>query len=275
MTAAEQVAQHYRRGSLEQAILDALRAAGKDVERLDAADLSAVDEFHLGWHAATVELGRDLGLAEGMHVLDAGAGIGGPARHFAASHGCRVTGIDLTDEYVSVANALTRRCGLAERARFIEASALAMPFDAGSFDAATLIHVGMNIAEKAALFAEVRRVLKGGGRFAVYDIMRVGAGAIAFPTPWAATAATSFVEPPDTYRKELAAAGFVIETEIDRRDFVMELARDMREAMARHGAPALGLHVLIGPATPERLGNIFSALESGTIAPVEMLARAA
>ena len=43
---------------------------------------------------------------------------------------------------------------------FRQASALALPFEAEEFDAATLIHVGMNIKDKAKVFSEVRRVLK-------------------------------------------------------------------------------------------------------------------
>jgi len=100
MTTEQQVATHYTHGSLLQAILDALKQMGKDTERLSPSDLSAADEFHSGWRAITVEIGKDLGLDRGKHVLDVGSGIGGPARYFAEAHGCHVTGIDLTEEFV-------------------------------------------------------------------------------------------------------------------------------------------------------------------------------
>ena len=148
MTTEQQVAEQYRHGALERAILDAVTASGGNVERLTRRDLGNADQFHLGSHAATVGLANDLRLASGMHVIDIGAGIGGPARHFADAYGCRVIGIDLSDEYVQVANALTRRCGLADRVSFRKASAIAIPFENASFDCATLIHVGMNIADK-------------------------------------------------------------------------------------------------------------------------------
>lgn len=274
MDTEQQVARHYSHGSLERAILDALGASGKDVDRFEPADLSGVDEFHLGWRAATIEFADVLGLAPGMHVLDIGAGIGGPARYFAEARGCRVTGIDLTEEFVQVADSLTRRCGLADRVSFRQASALALPFADGTFDRAAMIHVGMNIEDKARLFAEARRVLKPGARFGVYDIMRAGDGEISYPVPWAATEATSFVEPASTYRRLLAAAGFELEHERNRRDFVLALAREMRERAAKQGPPPLGPHILMGAATPVRLGNVMSALERGTIAPTEMVARA-
>ncbi len=274
METEQAVARHYTHGALESAILEALRAAGKNADKLTTADLAAADEFHLGWHAETVELGRMLGFAPGMHLRDVGSGIGGPARYFAEAHGARVTGIDLTEEFVQVAAALTRRCGLSDRVDFRRASALAMPFADAAFDGATMIHVGMNIADKARLFTEVRRVLKPGARFGVYDVMRVGEDEIPYPMPWAATVETSFVETPETYRRLLVAAGFAIEQERNRREFCLDLARQMRGYTDSHGAPPLSLHVLMGPASSERLANVMATLGRGTIAPVEMLARA-
>lgn len=274
MTTERQVAEQYRHGALERAILEALAASGKDAERLTRRDLGGADEYHLGSHAATAGLASDLGLAGGLRVLDIGAGIGGPARYFAEAHGCVVQGIDLSDEYVQVANALTRRCGLAENASFGQASALALPFNEASFDRATMIHVGMNIADKAKAFADVRRVLKPGGLFGVYDIMLAGDGEIAYPMPWALTAAASFLETLATYRALLTAAGFAIEQERDWRDTALQLGRKMRERTAQQGAPPLGLHILMGASTPQRIANVVSALEQGAIAPIEVIARA-
>lgn len=274
MTVEDQVAAHYARGNLERTILDALAADGKDIERLSPSDLSGADEFHLGWRAATEALASQLGLSAGMHVLDVGSGLGGPARHFAQSYGCRVSGIDLTPDYVETANALTRRCGLADRVTFQQASALAMPFTAGTFDAATLIHVGMNIDDKTRLFGEMRRVLKPGARACVYDVMQVQPGEIPYPMPWAVSAATSFVESPETYRRLLAEAGLVLQSERNHSGLALKRAREMREEAAAHGAPLLSLRTLIGAATKERVGNVMAALERGMIAPIEIIAEA-
>jgi ubiquinone/menaquinone biosynthesis C-methylase UbiE len=275
MTTEEQVARHYTHGSLERAILDALKAGGKDIDKLTASDLSGVDEFHLGWRQATAELARGLAFTPAMHVLDIGSGIGGPARHLAGTLGCRVTGIDLTEEFVTVAKALTRRCGLAaDRVSFQQASALDLPFEAGAFDGATLIHVGMNIADKAKLFGEVRRVLRPGARFGVYDVMRVSEGEIPYPMPWAASVATSFVEKPEAYRQVLSDASFAIEQEHNRREFTLKIAQGMREAAAKGGPAPVSLQTLMGGEGPRRLANVMATLERGTIAPVEIIARA-
>ena len=274
MNTEQQVATHYTHGSLLQAILSALKQMGKGPERFTAMDLSTGDEFHLGGLPATTALAKDLGLAPGMQVLDVGCGIGGPARYFAEAHKCRVTGIDLTEEFVQVAAELTRRCGLADRVAFRHGSALDLPFDAATFDAATLIHVGMNISDKARLFEEVRRVLKPGALFCVYEVMRAGEGDLPYPMPWAQSVETSFVETPEAYRRLLSAAGFTIEREENRRAFVLDLAREMRAKIEKDGLPALNQHVLIGPAARERLGNVMATLERGMIAPIEMIARA-
>src|SRR5262249_28744447 len=155
------------RGDLERLILDGVVAGGGDIARLRTTDISVVDEFHLGWHPATLELAKSLALTADQHVLDVGSGIGGPARTLAGTIGRPGTRIDLTEEFVRAANGLTKRVGLADRVAFRQGNALAMPFADATFDAATLIHVGMNIADKAKLFGEVKRALKPGGRFGV------------------------------------------------------------------------------------------------------------
>jgi len=268
------VARHYTQGSLAKTLLSALEAGGKDPDKLTIDDLSGIDEFHLGWSAATEELAEDLGFTPAMHVVEIGSGIGGPARHLAHALGCTVTGVDLTPEFVEVADMLTRRCHLAGRVSFLQANALAMPFGAGRFDGAVMLHVGMNIADKPALFKEVRRVLKPGARFGVYDIRHMAKGGLPYPMPWAMTPDTSFVEAPDHYRQALAKAGFTIELERSLRDLALKLNREMREKAALDGPSPLGPQVLLGVSAPQRLANVMSALAEGLIAPIEMIARA-
>lgn len=273
MDTEKKVAAHYTHGALEKTILDTLKAAGKDIDNLTATELSAVDEFHLGWRDATIAFAKDLRLATGARVLDIGSGIGGPARYFAEARGCLVVGIDLTPEFVQVANALTRCCGLAGKVEFREASATGLMFEDGAFDTATMIHVGMNIPDKEKVFAEARRVLKPGGKFGVYDIMRAGDGEIPYPMPWARTRDTSFLETPATYQRLLAHAGFEIESETDRSAFVRDLARKRRAQAEKEGPSPLGIHIL-GPDMKERLANVMRALEAGLIAPTQIIARA-
>ena len=122
-----------------------------------------MDEFHIGGRTATDDLMKQLHLADDHRVLDVGSGLGCGARFVAIRYGCRVTGIDLTEEYVETARALSRWTKLDALLSFHHGSALDMPFADGEFDRAYMLHVGMNIPDKAALFAEVARVLRPGG----------------------------------------------------------------------------------------------------------------
>jgi ubiquinone/menaquinone biosynthesis C-methylase UbiE len=269
----DQVARHYARDRIEDAILAALAKSGVDIQRLTQSDLSAVDEFHTGGRQATSEFVPQTGFKAGMHLLDIGCGVGGPARYLAETLPCTVTGIDLTEDFVQTATALTRRVGLADRASFRQASALAMPFDAGSFDGAYMLHVGMNIEDKPELFAEVRNVLKPGGIFAIFDMMRAGPGDLAFPVPWAEGPATSFVASPADYRSELEAAGFEIVKERDRRDFALDFFRQAQEKAAPSGgSPPLSIHLLMSGDAKEKIANVIANLQAGRIAPTEMIA---
>lgn len=264
---------HYRHGSLEQALLDGLRRAGKNPDRLSPSDLIGMDEFHIGGAEATRELVHQLGIGPGMKLLDIGSGLGGPARQL-AGHGCHVTGVDLSGEYVAAAQALSARLGLAEKVAFRQGDAATMDLAAESFDGATLLHVGMNIADKAALAAAVHRALKPGGFFAIYDVMQIGDGAIEFPVPWSSRPETSFVVPPAAYRAALEGAGFTVFSERERRAFALDFFTRMRARMAESGGPPpLGLHVLMGASAPQKTANMLAMLERGVIAPVELLAR--
>jgi SAM-dependent methyltransferase len=273
MAVDEQVTGHYGRPGMLRAILAAAERAGLDPDGLAASDLSAVDEFHLGGLAATRSLLDLLAPAPGSRLLDVGSGIGGPARVAASQYACTVTGVDLTPEFTELATDLTARVGLDDRVTFRTADAVALPFPDGSFDVATMIHVGMNMPEKARVFAEVRRVLETGGRFAIFDQMLTGTEQPAYPEPWAGDPSASFLSTTQEYRTMLSDAGFGVDTEEDRTQAGIDFFTAMRAA-SEGGPPPFGLHVLFGPEWPVRAGNNLKALEDGTLAATVMVARA-
>jgi ubiquinone/menaquinone biosynthesis C-methylase UbiE len=272
MNATAAVEAHYTRPQLEQTILQALTRTGHDLQGLNHADLAAVDEFHVGGLEATQELAKFMKLRPGMHLLDVGCGIGGPARYFAGEQGCRVSGIDLTQEFVSVAENLSNMVGLAHAVEFRRASALVLPFDSDTFDGAYMIHVGMNIADKQGVFREVARVLKSGARFTLYEIVRASSGAFSFPVPWAMTEETSFVAEASAYREALNSAGFQVEHERGRREFALEFTRKVLGRVAEAGQPALGLQLLMGDKMPVMVGNMLAAMGSSVLEPIELVA---
>jgi len=275
MELEQAVARHYAHGSLEEMILNALAAAGKDVNRLAPKDLAPVDEFHVGGRQATMEFAEQFDPRPGMRLLDVGSGLGGAARYFADAHGCRVTGIDLSGEYVGVANALAARVGLGKRVSCEQGSALALSFEPESFDGAYMLHVGMNIDDKAKLFAEVRRVLVPSGLFGIYDVMRLAAGELSYPVPWASGPESSFVADAAGYRRLLEAEGFEVLKQRDRRDFALEVFRQMRARGAEGGPGPLGLHIVMGANAAQKVANMIGDISSGLIAPTELICRVA
>ena len=275
MKTEQAVAQHYAHGSLAAAILDALAAAGKDVNHLSLKDLSPVDEFHIGGRLATVAFASQLGLKPGMRLLDIGCGLGGAARFMAQEYGCQVTGIDLSDEYVAVANLLAAKVNLGSRVHYQQSSALELPFAAGSFDGAYMCHVGMNIEDKSRLFREVRRILCPAGMFGIYDAMRSAPGELSYPVPWASGAETSFVDDVATYRRLLLAEGFAVVQERDRREFALDTFQQMRAKAASPGPSPLGLHIVMGPTAATKVRNMIANVTAGLITPTELICRVA
>ena len=155
MPAQTDVSKHYSHGGLIEAIRAGLASLGKTPETVTVDDLAPVDEFHIGGRRASEDFLDQLGFSAQTHVLDVGCGLGGPARFVASRYGSRVTGIDLTPEYVETGNALCKWVGLDQRISLHHGSALAMPFADSSFDGAYMLHVGMNIEDKEKLAVEV------------------------------------------------------------------------------------------------------------------------
>lgn len=265
------VASHYTRGCLTGAITSGLAALGKAPQTVTVDDLAPVDEFHIGGRTATKEFIDQLALSAEMQVLDIGCGLGGPARFVASRHGCKVAGLDLTAEYVETGNALCAWVGLSRLVSLQQGSALAVPFADGTFDAAYMLHVGMNIGDKEKLAREVARILRPSSVFGIYDIMQIAPGPLIYPVPWASSSDMSALAEPDRYKKALQAAGFVIAAERDRREFALAFYAGMR---ATSGAlPPLGLHLLMGTDIAEKLKNMIAGIAHGYIAPVELIAR--
>ena len=266
------VADHYARESLIAAIRDGLAAMGKTESTVTAEDLSPVDEFHIGGREATAELAGQLALAAGDQVLDIGCGLGGPARQIAAHYGCHATGIDLARDYIEAGNVLSGWLHLNDRVSLQQGNALALPFTDGSFAAAYMLHVGMNIVDKSALFSEAARVLRTGASLGVYDVVRTGEGELAYPLPWASTPETNAIAAPAQYREALSAAGFDIISERNRRDVALNYFAQQRAKVAT-GPTALGVQTLMGARRPQMVRNMSESISAGRIAPVEIIAR--
>jgi SAM-dependent methyltransferase len=239
------VEDHYTSSDLGEAILEALRGIGKDTDHLTPDDLAPVDEFHGGQRPATIRLAELVGFGGSERVLDVGAGLGGPSRYLAWRYGVRVSGIDLTAEFVRVALMLTLRTGLEGRVDYRRGNALDLPFDATCFDVVWSQNAAMNIADRDRLYAEMARVLKPSGRLALQEVAAGPGGAPHFPVQWAREPGISFLLPQQAIRAKLAAAGFRVVAWQDTTEEALESAS--RRARNAGGAPPpLGTHLILG-----------------------------
>jgi len=263
MNIDQAVAAHYGRGDLTARILQALGAGAGGAGPLTLAALAQVDQLHHGGLSLTERLVKVAGVERGMHVLDAGSGIGGAARHLASVCGCTVEAIDLTPEFVNTAAELDALVGLSESISHRVGSVTELPYENSSFDVVWSQNVTMNIADKSAMFAEALRVLRPGGIFAFTHLAKGNGKALDYPMPWAGSAKTSFLENPDEIFETLKDAGF--------------------ENAANHApagsAPPLPLGdgpgdtVVMGEDMPVRGGNAKSAVTDGRLVPMMVTAR--
>lgn len=257
----EDVRDHYGAPGLTERLKAALMVLGPEDQLLAPQQLGALDQFHTCGLAATAELAALTGITAGMSVLDIGSGVGGPARYLAAAYGCRVVGVDLSEPFVEAARYLTRRTGQAEQVSFHTASALDLPFGDAGFDAVLLQHVAMNIADRPALYREIRRVLKPGGRFATFDIVRAG-DEPHYPVPWARTPETSFLLTAAATGAAVEAAGF--RTLIWQDD--TETAKTWFAQLRASGPPPPpNLGVVMGPDIAQLAANLGRNLMEGRL----------
>jgi ubiquinone/menaquinone biosynthesis C-methylase UbiE len=242
-------------------MIDALKqelSHGDADREFTAAELAAIDHIHTRGFASTVELAKKVGITPHQHVLDIGAGLGGPARYLAETFGCQVECIDLTPGLVQAAEYLSSRwSGPKERVTFSVGDATALPYPDHSFDLVWMQHVAMNIADRDVLYREIRRVLRPGGTFATYDVLRAN-GDLIYPTPWAKDQSVSTVLTADETRAAIEKSGMRVRTfELDT-PAALEWVRSMANATSSNARPpgSLMMRAALGENFREVVGNL-------------------
>ncbi len=137
-----------------------------------------------------------------------------------------------------------------------------------------MLHVGMNIDDKARLFTEIYRVLRSDASLGIYDVMQINDGVLAYPVPWATEVSTSRLAAPDHYVQALNHAGFKVSKVSVRGDFALDFFKQMREKIeANEGPLPLGLHTLMQESTAVKVNNMIENIAAGLLAPVEIIAQ--
>ena len=264
-----QIQAQYSTGASRQAIEQALVAAGKDLGHLQPADLALLEDFHTMGRIATAQLAGLVEITPGDEVLDAGSGIGGTARYLAERSGCHVVAVDLTGEYRQAARWLNQLVGLDDRITVRQGDVTDLPFEDATFTLMFSQHVQMNVADKALLYGEARRVLAGGGLLAVWDIVAGEGGEPDFPVPWADRPEYSHLTTADRLYTAIETAGFEIE---QWNDLTGQAAAMMQTLLTLPASP-IGLRAFV-PDFESKAKNLTAALADGRLRAVQGVARA-
>ena len=268
----EHVHRYYSPGNLFNTIIDGLKKAGKDPSLLTLDDLQPVDEFHIRGSVATIELIQLSRFLPEMHILEVGCGIGGSARRLAHAIGCRVTGIDLSKEYIEVAEKLTELLAMQDKVSFLAASALSLPYQDNSFDGVWSIQMNMNIEDKSEWLAEIYRVLKPGSSLVLYEVCGGVNSPIYFPVPWAQDEGMSSLVNLEVFRQLICDVGFSIDTWNDKTTFARQAFANMQQPVGEPNLPELGVHMLVGNDILTKAYNLHRNLEEERVTLIELLA---
>ena len=274
MNYINRVLEHYQAPNLIERIDQALTASDIDPYKATVEDFSTMDEFHLRGAAATEELIKLLDPTSESQILDAGSGLGGPARRLAQQKGCKVIGVDLCEDYCKTGNILSDRLGLASRVRLETGNVCDLSqFESNSFDGAWSIHVGMNIKNKNVFYNQLFQVLKPNTKLVIYDVVVSNKqGEVAYPMPWANESSTSFLVTEQELIEQANKVGFEVLQSIDMSkeslDFASQFIRKTKEAGS---PPATGIHILLGPVFRAIAPNILSNLQNDSLRVVTLV----
>lgn len=233
------VAEHYETSDTLGKVRAALDRMAPDGRRLTLDELGGFDHFHTAGAFATQKMAELLAPARNDTVLDAGAGLGGPARFLADRFGCRVIAVDLTPTFVEVGRLVSERTGLEQLVDLRVGDVTQLDLPDGSVDHAWTQHAAMNIQDRPALYDEIRRAMRPGGRFVLFDVIDGGGGDLVLPVPWATEAGQSHLVTRDELRGLLEGSGFRIERDEDpAEDMLPAMRRMLDEPLESELSPA-------------------------------------
>ncbi|OQK15577.1 hypothetical protein AU255_15235 [Methyloprofundus sedimenti] len=263
---------YYSPNDLYSKIIDGLDKLGKDLSKVTLDDLQPVDEFHIRGDVATKELIKLAEFTSDMHILDVGCGIGGSTRRLSHATKCRVTGIDLSNEYIDAAKELTKLLSMQDQVTFHACSALELPFGDSSFDGVWSLQMNMNVEDKLTWLKETYRVLKPGGRAVLYEVCGNTNTPLHFPVPWAQDSSMSFLVPLELFRHLITSVGYDIEVWNDKTDLAQKAFANVKEPEGEPNLPVLGVYLLVGNDIQTKAYNLHRNLDEERVSLIEIVA---
>ena len=256
------VESHYSQEKLFEKIIKAFSIAGKDIQHLTSSDFNILDQFHSMGKEGTELFSQLIPVEDSMKVLDVGCGIGGTSRIFAELYNCHVTGIDLTEEYIKVANQIIQHTSM-ENISFQVDDAMNLSFADATFDIAYSQHVQMNIKNKESYLKEIYRILNKGGSFAYFDILKRSQDNLKFPLPWSTSKENSFLIASDAWDALLSSLGFTEVKKVNLTKEALKWFEKQFEFIKKNGPHPLGPQLLMGKDAPLKIKNLYEGLKSG------------
>jgi ubiquinone/menaquinone biosynthesis C-methylase UbiE len=197
------------------------------------------DSFHPGGTRLTERLGELLALTHESHVLDVASGRGTSAIHLAESFGCKVIGVDLSEENVRLATVETAQRGPAGQISFQLGDAERLPFGVETFDAILCECSFCTFPSKPVAAQEFYRVLKPGGQLGLSDLTRTEATIPGLEGLLSWIACIGDALPAERYVAILQQAGFQAPLVEDHSDALVEMVRQIQ-------AKLLGAEIMAG-----------------------------
>jgi arsenite methyltransferase len=197
----------------------------------DAARYLLGDSFHPGGLHLTEELASLLELSPAAAVLDVASGKGTTALFLAERFGCRVTGIDLSEQNILDARNEASMRGLSHLVEFRVADAEALPFDSGAFEAIICECAFCTFPGKKMAASEFERVLKPGGRVGISDITRDGSPLPDLDGLLAWIACIGDAQPLESYAHWLSEAGLRPSKAEQRNYYLQEMVQGIRSKL--------------------------------------------
>ncbi len=205
----------------------------------DFARLLLGDSFHPGGASLTHRLGTLLNLSPRSTVLDVASGRGTSAIHLAESFGCKVTGVDLSEENIRLAAEQARQRGLGSLIDFQLGDAERLPFEDATFDAIVCECAFCTFPGKPLAAQQFHRVLKPGGQLGLSDLTRSGETLPGLEGLLSWIACIGDALPADRYVAIFREAGFEVGSVEDHSGALVEMVRQIQ-------ARLLGAEIMAG-----------------------------